>query len=197
MALRKIQDDELLDQITEVFRRFGYEGASLTRLSEATGLQRASLYHRFPGGKEEMARAVLQRVGRFMREHVLEPLTGPGSPEERLHRVATGLHELYRGGSTSCLLDALSLGGRGHPFEEAVADGMTRWIEAMAALSREAGLSPEEARHRGEDALIRIQGALVVGRGLRTTEPFLRMLEELPRVLLPDAGRSTMPAAAD
>ena len=66
MALTKINEDELLDRLTDVFRTYGYEGASLSRISEVTGLQRASLYHRFPGGKEDMAKAVLSRAGQWL-----------------------------------------------------------------------------------------------------------------------------------
>jgi len=54
--MAKITDAQLTDALTDVFRTYGYEGATLSRISEATGLQRASLYHRFPGGKEAMAR---------------------------------------------------------------------------------------------------------------------------------------------
>ncbi|TGQ06111.1 helix-turn-helix domain-containing protein, partial [Mesorhizobium sp. M00.F.Ca.ET.217.01.1.1] len=43
--------------IGEVFREHGYEGASLALIGAATGLGKGSLYHFFPGGKEEMARA--------------------------------------------------------------------------------------------------------------------------------------------
>ena len=49
MPITKVNEDELLDRLTDVFRTYGYEGASLSKISEATGLQRASLYHRFPG----------------------------------------------------------------------------------------------------------------------------------------------------
>ncbi len=69
MPITKVTEEELLDRLTSVFRTHGFEGASLSLISKATGLQRASLYHRFPGGKEEMAKAVFplreiaQRVG--------------------------------------------------------------------------------------------------------------------------------------
>lgn len=51
--------EEVIAQLTKVFRQYGYEGATLARLSEATGLGKASLYHHFPKGKEEMAAVVL------------------------------------------------------------------------------------------------------------------------------------------
>jgi len=60
--------DEVVERLVGVFQRCGYDGASLSELSAATGLGRSSLYHHFPGGKEEMARAVIARVGAWMRD---------------------------------------------------------------------------------------------------------------------------------
>ena len=59
MAHPALAKEEVVARLMKVFRREGYEGASLSRLSEATGLGRSSLYHHFPRGKEDMAAAVL------------------------------------------------------------------------------------------------------------------------------------------
>jgi len=55
-----IEDDDLICKLTDVFRNVGYDGASLAVLADATGLKKASLYHRFPGGKEQMAEEVFK-----------------------------------------------------------------------------------------------------------------------------------------
>jgi len=183
MARPKIHEDDLLDRLTEVFQAHGYEGASLSRLSKATGLERASLYHRFPGGKEEMARVVLDRAAGWLVRHVLAPLREPGRPEERVARMAGLLGEYYLQGRRSCLLDTLSLGGEDSPFQSRVREAMATWVEAMASISSEAGLPREEARRRAEDALVQIQGGLVVARGTGSREAFLRVLDDLPRLL--------------
>ena len=54
-----IDDGELIARLSGVFRDVGYEGATLSALAAATGLQKASLYHRYPGGKQQMADEVL------------------------------------------------------------------------------------------------------------------------------------------
>ncbi len=51
MPAARVSEDFVLDKIAAVFRLHGYEGASIRLLAQATGLERASLYHRFPGGK--------------------------------------------------------------------------------------------------------------------------------------------------
>ena len=46
--------DTVLAALVQTFRQHGYEGASLSMLSQASGLGRSSLYHYFPNGKKEM-----------------------------------------------------------------------------------------------------------------------------------------------
>ena len=57
------QREDLLPQVAEVFRESGYDGTSISRITEKTGLGKGSLYHFFPGGKAEMAAAVLADAG--------------------------------------------------------------------------------------------------------------------------------------
>lgn len=37
--------EEVIPKLVSVFRHYGYEGATVSRLSQATGLKKASLYH--------------------------------------------------------------------------------------------------------------------------------------------------------
>ncbi|WP_193045509.1 TetR/AcrR family transcriptional regulator [Mycolicibacterium baixiangningiae] len=57
---RAFDADEALDRAMRVFWEQGYEGASLTDLTEAMGISRTSMYAAF-GNKEELFARVLQR----------------------------------------------------------------------------------------------------------------------------------------
>ncbi len=184
MPITKVHEDELLNRLTDVFRMYGYEGASLSLISESTGLQRASLYHRFPGGKEEMAKAVLDRAGQWLATRVLAPLSGPGKPAERIQKMAQELHRFYQGGQASCLLDSLSFGFETNAIQEHIRKGMAAWIEALTKIAREAGVPAKKSRQQAQDAISRIQGSLVVARVLKDYGSFERTLTELPMVLL-------------
>ncbi len=155
MPTTKVEAKDVIDRLTEVFRAVGYDGATLSKLSEATGLQRASLYHRFPGGKKEMAEAVLSRAGTWFQRNILDPLTGPGTPQERLERMSAKLDEFYSRGNSSCLLDTLSFGDGRDIFESHIKESFSGWIESIARLVAEAtGCSKTTARQRAEDAVL-------------------------------------------
>ena len=173
-----------VDRLLGAFRRYGYDAASLAQLSNATGLGRSSLYHYFPDGKQEMARAVLDRVDAWITESVLSPLKASGKPERRLNQVIVSLDNYYSGGAEACLLGNFAVGEARVIFHDRLSTAFCRLIEGLALLAREKGMLAREARQRAEDAVARIQGALVLSRALGDPEPFRRVLKQLPRDLL-------------
>lgn len=180
-----IENDALIDRLSATFREVGYEGASLALLSEATGLKKASLYHRFPGGKEQMGLEVLQEAGRWLTEHVLKPLASKGTPRERIAAMTGELDSFYQGGKQACLLNLLSSPiGEESPFKETIRQMFEAFVESLASVIAEAGCSPAAARDRAEHGVALIQGSLVLARGLGSTKPFRNALDALADELL-------------
>ncbi len=178
--------EQAIAQFTPVFGQYGYDGATLTRLSQASGLGKASLYHHFRGGKEDMAAAVLEQFNQTFTAMVLTPLTAsqPDSPEHRLMAMATNLRQFYNSGHTPCLLEALSLGEANEMFRTSLHNTMSAWIAAISHVLVEANLPATVAQQRGTEAAIAIEGALIVSRVLGDTGAFDRALEQLPQQLL-------------
>lgn len=179
-----VSREEVIERLTRAFRESGYQSASLARLSEATGLGKASLYHYFPGGKEQMAETVLDHVSDWFKDHILEPLAGPGTPAERLNRMILELNDFYQKGRCGCLLDLLAIGDAGAVFGKPIKASVRVWENAIAKVLVDAGLDESESNTRAEDALIAIEGALVVARAKDSTDPFTRTLFALPARLL-------------
>ncbi|WP_309111232.1 TetR/AcrR family transcriptional regulator [Saccharothrix sp.] len=178
-----VQDDELFDRLAEVFRTTGYEGASLGALAESTGLKRASLYHRFPDGKAQMAEAVLERVERLFDE-LLVPMRTDPDPRAGVVRTAELFGEFYGGGLLSCVLDTLPLSGAPESVRRRAAQVAEVWVSAMADVARRGGRSVEEARAAAEDAFAAAEGGLVYGRLFGDGGPFRRALARWPDLLL-------------
>ena len=185
MPITKVKREEVISRLLAVFGVHGYEGASMAMIAEKVGLQKASLYHLFPGGKEEMANAVLTSIGEFMEEHVLRPLRAGGSPQERLADMIEKVRTFYQGGKASCLFETMSLGAGDGPFRATIKGAMSAWIEAMARLAKEGGASAAVARERAERVVTTIQGSLVVARCMNDPNAFVRGLKTLPEILLP------------
>lgn len=174
---RSTREGILLDLLEE-FRACGFDGVSLSRISEVTGLGKASLYHHFPGGKGEMAEAVMGLAAAWLEAHVFEPLESKGDPAERLAKVLKALEGFYAGGTKSCLLDVMPLGGS-PAVRASVKSVFQRLLGGFEKLASDAGLSKAAARVRAEQALISLQGSLVLARGIGETAPFARAVRAL------------------
>ena len=166
------------------FRQYGYEGATLARLSEATGLGKASLYHHFPKGKEEMAVAVLDYLDRGLTAQLLAPLHSDRPPLEQLRAMSDNIDDFYKHGQQACILALLSTGDAHDLFKHQIQRSLKVWIENFAIVAIKAGIDPNTAHQRAEDAVLQIQGALVLARGLNDTTAFERVLQRLPEMLL-------------
>jgi len=173
-----------IPSLFSLFRQYGYDGATLTKISAATGLGKASLYHHFPGGKDDMVASVLGYSESWLQENVLSLLASTGTPEERLQKMCDRVNSLYAGGTQPCLLAILQAGTGRDLFHPQVKVALTAWIGAIATVLIEAGLDASLARQRGEDALIAIQGALMVSQSLDEPTLFQRVIQSLPQTLL-------------
>jgi len=160
MRPQKILELEVLTGLAKVFRAKGYDGASLAELSAATGLKKASLYYRFPGGKQEMAAAVLEHIDNWVKSHVFDVLQDTEKPPRE--RLTNGLYKikgLYDKGKEVCIFRALSMKSGLEFFEHQIANGMKAWINAFVEVGVALGLSPKQAYENAVQTLIEIQGA--------------------------------------
>jgi TetR/AcrR family transcriptional repressor of lmrAB and yxaGH operons len=169
---------QAIPALAEAFREYGFEGASLARLSEATGLGKGSLYNFFPGGKEEMAAAVLADVDDWFNRNVFEPLRDaaagdPGAIED----MCTAVTSYFRSGRRVCLQGAFALGRERDRFAATVSGYFERWIASLAAALRSAGQDGAEAHAAAVEAVAAIQGGIVLSRALDQPEIFTQAVE--------------------
>jgi TetR/AcrR family transcriptional regulator, lmrAB and yxaGH operons repressor len=184
-----VSETDLIGRLSLVFRERGYEGASLSDLAEAAGLKKGSLYHRFPRGKAQMAEEVLNAALAWYTQNILEPLSGPGSPSERLSAVARHLDAFYQGGRQACLLNMLSASRDSKtPFSHSISAAFKAVIAAFASLAVEAGINRESAQRRAERTIMLLHGSLVMARGTGSDVPFKSFLNDMQHEMLGGTG---------
>jgi AcrR family transcriptional regulator len=171
--------DEIVAQLAEVFRTHGYEGASLARLGAGTGLGKGSMYNFFPGGKEEMAQAVLAHVDSWFRSQVFEPLRSADDSGAGVARMLNAVERYFKSGRSVCLLGVFALGHERALFATTIRSYFAEWIAALAAALVRGGHAPAEARDLAEEAVGAIQGALVLARAVDDASQFTRALARL------------------
>jgi AcrR family transcriptional regulator len=184
MRNQKVDPEDVDQRLFAVFCELGYDGASMELLAEATGLKKASLYHRFPNGKREMAQHVLNIVEQWIQENIVTALSDQQvSREKRLKKAIAAINHLYNGGEKNCLLRALSMGTDAALFKEQVAANFQLIAKGFAALATAYGASPARAQQKAKQVNATLQGALVMSGATGDKSYFKLCLAEIPAIL--------------
>ncbi len=184
MARSVAERGDVLPLLAEVFRAHGYEGATLALISDATGLGKGSLYNFFPGGKEQMAMEVLTSIDQWFVDHIYRPLRASINPAKGIAEMFAAVDAYFRSGQRVCLVGVVALGASRDLFGDKVKTYFAAWIDALAAALRRLGDDKAAARHKAEQAVLEIQGALVLTRAMDDTKVFSRALAASQRRLL-------------
>jgi AcrR family transcriptional regulator len=130
---REFDTDLALDRALEVFWRKGYEGASISELTEAMGINRPSLYAAF-GNKEALFRKALDRYAKgpaaYTREALEEP-TARAVAERILHGAADALTDPHMPHGCLGVQGALSCGDAAASIREELCSRRSAWEEAL------------------------------------------------------------------
>lgn len=172
--------DASRSRLADLFRERGFAGTSLPAITEVTGLGKGSLYHLWPGGKHEMVAEVMEHIQAWFEAEVFAQLEGP-DPDPCA--MVDAVREFFDEGRRMCLPARIGLEPDLPDLAEAINRYFVRWREALAAALVTRGASPSDAIARAEDAVVAMQGALVVGRATADPALFGRTLDRINAAL--------------
>ena len=87
--------DRILHKALELFSSKGYDATSVREICEAADITKPTLYH-FYGSKEGVYRSLVEGALEGFRHRLESETQSPGTPVERLERVARGYFEIAR-----------------------------------------------------------------------------------------------------
>jgi AcrR family transcriptional regulator len=181
----------------ELFRRRGFHGTSLKQVTDAAEAPIGSLYHFFPGGKEDLAEAVILESGEAYRQ--LFVLIADGAPD-----VATALTDFFDGAAQvlvqsgyvdTCPIGtvALEVASSNDRLRGASNQVFSSWTAAAVERFTEAGINADEAEALASTAVAALEGAFMLARTRRDPAPLHvagRHVRQLVEASLAAAPRS-------
>jgi TetR/AcrR family transcriptional repressor of lmrAB and yxaGH operons len=190
LARSRAERDNVIPALGEIFREHGFEGASLSVITEQTGLGKGSLYHFFPGGKDEMAAVVLAEIDDWFQRNVYQPLREVEDPIGGIEHMFAEVEAYFRAGRRVCLVGVFALDNTRDRFAQAVKSYFADWALALTKALIQTGRSRAEAQALSEDILGGIQGGLVLARALNDPAVFTRTVKRLRRSISPHDAKS-------
>ncbi|WP_431896154.1 TetR/AcrR family transcriptional regulator [Nonomuraea sp. bgisy101] len=166
--------ERILDASAELFRRNGYTGTGLKQIVAAANAPFGSLYHFFPGGKEQLGEEVIRTAG-MSYVQLFDVLIAPAPNlvsgiETFFSAAADTLVETGYADACPIATVALEVAGTNESLRRATADVFTAWIAAGTEGFARFGLSHEAARRLTICLVTSLEGAFVLCRSLRDTE---------------------------
>lgn len=179
----------------KLLQRHGYHGTGLSQIIKESGAPKGSLYFHFPDGKEELATAALIDAGREFGSKLrnsIGPETDPADAIE-LACAALGQELLESDFLQGCPLATVALEAAAHsePIRLACVDHFGEWQDLIKLMLLHNGLEEERASELAMMALATIEGALMLSRVRRSTEPLEQVGRQLHLLLSIVLGRPT------
>lgn len=167
--------ERLLAAAEELLSSHGSHGAGLNEVCARSGVAYGSLYHQFPHGKNELVAASVRRSGGAIGD-LLDAVLDQMSLEEAVeamfaHGVATLEGSDYERG---CPVGTPAAGGGSEELREAAGEVFARWSKAIARAARNGGRSRRSADELGSVLVSLYEGAMLLARTERSTQPLRR-----------------------
>jgi TetR/AcrR family transcriptional repressor of lmrAB and yxaGH operons len=164
----------LLEATADLLADRGFHAMGMKEILKASDTVAGSLYHHFPGGKDELA-ACSAHLAAERIDARIEAGFRTRTPAATIEAFYAGAIEQLRdsGFATGCPIgttaaEAVSLSG---PVIEALADAFRTWTATMARGLMAHGWASDEATEAASALMSLYQGALLVARAEHDTTP--------------------------
>ena len=164
--------DRMIAGAAGLLAQRGLQATSFSTVLAEASAPRGSIYHHFPGGKDEM---VIAAIG-ATEQHVVGLLDFP--PGTTVRQVVESFLGAWRLLLTvadfhaGCALVAVTVAAETDEVRERAAQAFGTWRTALADALHQAGLDAAAAKTTAALLLSACEGAVVMSRAQRDLEPF-------------------------
>jgi AcrR family transcriptional regulator len=172
--IRSTTRERIVDVSAELMSRQGYTATGIKQIVTAARAPFGSLYHHFPGGKEQLGAEAIRTSGALYEQ--LIPAVFDSAPDlptaVRAFFAGAGEHLRATDFADACPIAtiALEVSSSSEVMRAACADVFERWLAAGVERFVAAGLSDQRARELAVSMFAALEGAFVLARAARSTE---------------------------
>ena len=167
--------DRIVEASARLFQRNGYVGTGVKQIVAEARAPFGSLYHFFPGGKEQLGAEVIRTSGAVYLQ-LIDMFFGPevdivDAVRNFFAGAALTLEATDYADACPIATVALEVASTSEPLREATAEVFESWMAGGSAAFEAAGFAPEQARELTIAMLSQLEGAFIFCRAMRTTVP--------------------------
>lgn len=179
--------ERIVRAASRLMQRQGYDGTGIKQISQEAEATLGSLYHFFPGGKQELAVAAIRHGDEEFADLLRRALDSEPDPAEALIACTRILAEQLSASDwvEGCPVTATALGtaGRAPDIQQAAAEAFARWRGLVFAKLCGAGVAEDDARSLAHTVISTLEGAELAAQVSRDAEPLRSAGEHLARLV--------------
>jgi AcrR family transcriptional regulator len=169
--------ESILTAAAELMRHKGYGAVGMKDIAQASGAPIGSLYHHFRGGKVQIAREALINAGHayaLLIPSIVDDYTDLGAAIEGVFNQAAD-DMATTGFANMCPVASVAaeVADTVEELRETSASVFGGWVDGGSAYFAARGLDAAQAREVTLAVIGALEGAFVLARTLRSTEPLL------------------------
>jgi len=171
--------EALVRTAMRLFRRQGYAGTGLQQILADSGAPKGSLYHYFPGGKEELGEAAVRLAAKLIGEMLVEHAARCNTPAAFVKAYCATMSKWMEESEfrSGCPIATAMLETAPHSpqLTRAGVEALEHWIDIIAPVFAAAGASKAEARRKAQTLIASMEGALLLGRMRQSSRPIMEI----------------------
>jgi AcrR family transcriptional regulator len=169
--------ERLVSTAADLFGRQGLSATGIKQILAGSNAQFSSLYHHFPGGKDQLAAEAIRTAGLGYQQFVENIWDGAGD-------LLAGVRSLFEG--AAYVLDAtdyadacpiatiaLEVASTNEDLRLATAEVFESWNRAAVARFVRGGIPPAAARELAVAMIALLEGAFILSRAAKSPESML------------------------
>ncbi|MBD0021892.1 MULTISPECIES: TetR/AcrR family transcriptional regulator [Gordonia] len=177
--------DRMVTSAVALLSESGPRSVTIDRVLRDSGAPRGSVYHHFPGGREEIVDRATQSAADLMTSYIAGIAAGH-TPEQCVDQLTAFWKaqltefEYTRG----CPILATTVGDSDSPTLKAIAaDAFTAWQNVIAKVLEAYGADPDRARSAATLVIAAVEGAIAMCKAAESVRPLDDVNAELRQVL--------------
>ncbi|MEU7699926.1 TetR/AcrR family transcriptional regulator [Streptomyces sp. NPDC015492] len=179
--------ERIVRTASRLMQRQGYEGTGIKQISVEAGATLGSVYHFFPGGKQELGTAAVRLGDEEFAEILAEALDAEPDPAEALLALTASLADGLRDSDwlDGCPVTSTVVGtAHSAPgVQTAAAEAFARWRAVVARRLLAAGYPETDAEELAHTVIATLEGAELAAQVARSTTPLDTAGRHLARLL--------------
>lgn len=182
-----IARDQIIETTCSLLELQGYHATGLNQIVSESGSPKGSLYHYFPGGKEELTAESLSRVGRLVLDRIVVNLAMESNTAQSvrgfIHTVAENVAlSGYRTGGpiTTVAMETAATNERLRETCYQIYDG---WQNAFRDRLVAGGFMADRSEALATVIVAGLEGGIILCRVRRSTQPLIAVGDEMGRLI--------------